>query len=876
MKAYFPWCLNPCLVRGVLIIAISYANAVLATDSRLAEDSDPAAKESGFNLKKNARAVQESMKEMLENENQETINRFIAARVKMAGDFEETGLVGSSYKLLAETRNLIVEKRHKGFDFNQNEDSFVLMARSVSSALEVPDLEKAFFCATLFRKEIHELLKEKTSADSEALQLLDQHLYCLANKYVRKREELMVIREELLRKLPGSGKFQKLRRLISTENILELGEYHTWEGDYSDADKIYEVGERNGDEVASARRITCAVYRNRPDDLEEKLLQGMKSKNFRAVYAAASAYSLIEQSSNRIDGALEVARRAQEYLNNVKRFDLKLSQAPIDDLKRANRLTIYQWLLSIDKIFLLSFLNDIPAVKSEADLIQDIIFTWSTAAMSPNSTEQQRLRFKELIGSTPFDIWYLAGDPEKLAANLVFYKGMVMDSLILGKTTIEESDKVPTAYPPELAEELAHAESGIFKYDISNVKNVSHKDILAVLPSTSAFIDFAKLSGSGDRAFPKNKYVAVIYPQKAGDKIEIIDLGLAEKIESKISLFLALVESSHEDSSLEVVAKELAQILVSPWLEKIGEDKEEVILCPDGALSFLNFGALPDCSDKFLAEKIKVNYVSAARDMVAPAGWNEFLDGHRRPRVGIFVDPDFGTPPLSAIKELIASRRSTVLHRLPEARLESSAVIAGSPNNAEIELFSDAEATESKLRNSVPYWVLHLGTHGFFNKYASKNPMKAAGLAFAGAHPNLKAALNSEYDENPEDGILTAEEISKLDLSSCWLVSVSACQSGMGKNLNGEGVLGLRRGFYRSGVANLLLCLWPIGDKEARVFVENFYKLIEKNVPLKDVYPETMAKVLRQHADKKGITYAIRSAGPFVMSSVWKPFSDSK
>ena len=168
-----------------------------------------------------------------------------------------------------------------------------------------------------------------------------------------------------------------------------------------------------------------------------------------------------------------------------------------------------------------------------------------------------------------------------------------------------------------------------------------------------------------------------------------------------------------------------------------------------------------------------------------------------------------------------------------------------------------------------PWTRVHIGTHGFFNKFSTKNPMKASGLAMAGAYPNLKVGLKSEYDENPNDGILTAEEIAKMDLKSCDLISVSACQSGMGQSLSGEGVLGIRRGFYRAGAENVLLCLWPIGDKEARAFVENFYALYAQDTPLKDVYPKTVAKMAREYADKKGITYAIRATGPFVMSSVW-------
>lgn len=814
-----------------------------------------------------------ALEEMRKHENQETIDNFIEAGVKIAARLSQGGHFGSAYKLLATIRNVLVEKRAKGFCFDQNEDSFILMASSVSSALEIPDLGNAYYGATLFRKEIFDLLQKGGAVDPEALRLLDRHLYCLANKFVKKSEELVAIRTEMLEKLPGSGRFQNLRNLLRTENIRELGQFYLWDDDYKNADKVFAIGENNGDNIAKANRIGCSIYLNRMEGMEKKLGESLQSSDFRTVFDASASYLLWQQASGDIDSALKTVQKMQGFLDEVKKADMKDVGHGTEDIRYANRLVLYQYRLSTSKIRLFALQKDIKAIKSEAELIQDIILTWSSACMSPSSTEQQRLRFKESIGSTPFDIWYLAGEPEKLAANLALYKGMVMDSLVQDATVVDTSEYIAKGYPTDLAEDMVKVKSGIFKGALENLKNIRHENVLAALPEKTAFVDFAKVSGVDERGFSEDRYVALIYPQRGKTSFEIVELGLAKMIEDKISLFLALVESSHEDPKLETVARELSQLLVSPWIYKIDPQKEELILCPDGALTFLNFGALPDSGGKFLAEKIKVNYVSAARDIVSPVVLEKVFAGGSKPQVGIFVDPDFKAPQLLKVKELIASRRSTVLHRLPEARLESSAVKeAFQEIGANIHVFSDSEATESRLRSSGPYWILHLGTHGFFNKYATKNPMKGAGLALAGAYPNLKTGLNSEYDDNPDDGVLTAEEISKQDLKSCWLVSVSACQSGMGQSLDGEGVLGLRRGFYRAGVMNVLLCLWPIGDKDARAFIENFYALVKSDMPLKDAYPKTVAKMLRQQADEKGITYAIRATGPFIMSSIWKKY----
>ena len=858
-----------CLVHVFLIFCTKQA-AAGEHDTKGEPASRP--KADTFEAEKDAQLFQygqQAINEMQDNESQESINNFIATGVKIAARLNQGGHFGSAYKSLAKLRNILVEKRARGFCFDQNEDSFILMASSVSSALEIPDLGNAYYCATLFRQEIFDLLQRGSGVDPEALRLLDRHLYCLANKFVKKPDELVAIRKEMLGKLPGVGHFQNLRNILRTENIQELGEFYLWDNDYANADKVFEIGENNGDDFAKAKRIICSIYLNRVENSGNKIQETMQSRDFRAFFAASASYLLWQQASGRVDQARKIAQTMQGFLDKVKQADIGESDHGTEDPRYINRLVLYQWELSVDKIRLFALQKEIKAIKSEAELIQDIILTWSSACMSPSSTEQQRLRFKEMIGSTPFDIWYLAKEPEKLAANLALYKGMVIDSLVQDVSVLDTSEYIAKGYPPDLAEDMVKVKSGIFKGALENLKIVRHENVLAALPETTAFIDFAKVSGVDERGFLDSRYVALIYPQRGKTSFEIVELGLAKEIEDKISLFLALVESSHEDPKLETVATELSQLLVSPWIDKIDPKKEEVILCPDGALNFVNFGVLPDCNKKFLAEKIKVNYVSAARDMVFGLRKNISVGGPRS-RIGIFVDPDFGAPSFLKVKELIAARRSTELHQLPEARLEGLAVKAAfRPITPRIDVFTGSEATEIRLTGSGPYTRLHIGTHGFFNKFSTKNPMKASGLAMAGAYPNLKVGLESEYDENPNDGILTAEEIAKMDLKSCDLISVSACQSGMGQSLSGEGVLGIRRGFYRAGAESVLLCLWPIGDKEARAFVENFYALVKQDMPLKDVYPKTMAKMLREYADKKGITYAIRATGPFVMSSVW-------
>jgi CHAT domain-containing protein len=94
-----------------------------------------------------------------------------------------------------------------------------------------------------------------------------------------------------------------------------------------------------------------------------------------------------------------------------------------------------------------------------------------------------------------------------------------------------------------------------------------------------------------------------------------------------------------------------------------------------------------------------------------------------------------------------------------------------------------------------------------------KNPMHRSGLALAGAQTTIEAWKHEEVPPVENDGILTAEDVSTLDLQGTWLVTLSACDTGSGEARAGEGVMGLRRGFIQAGAQNLLMTLWPISDE---------------------------------------------------------------
>jgi CHAT domain-containing protein len=102
----------------------------------------------------------------------------------------------------------------------------------------------------------------------------------------------------------------------------------------------------------------------------------------------------------------------------------------------------------------------------------------------------------------------------------------------------------------------------------------------------------------------------------------------------------------------------------------------------------------------------------------------------------------------------------------------------------------------------------------------SDDPMMRSGLVFSGANKSW-----GKVNENllGDDGILTASEISNLDLSACQLVVLSACETGLGEVKGSEGVFGLQRAFKMAGVKNIIMSLWKVPDAQTAELFDTFY-----------------------------------------------------
>lgn len=144
-------------------------------------------------------------------------------------------------------------------------------------------------------------------------------------------------------------------------------------------------------------------------------------------------------------------------------------------------------------------------------------------------------------------------------------------------------------------------------------------------------------------------------------------------------------------------------------------------------------------------------------------------------------------------------------------------------------VFLKRTATEKNLKAIHSPDILHIATHGFFS--ADRVPLSAevkkdflfhSGLILSGANKSLDV----ETQPMDDDGILTAYEVMNLDLTGTNLVVLSACETGLGKIENGEGVYGLQRSFLQAGARDILISLWKVDDKVTQELMVKLYEYL--------------------------------------------------
>ena len=402
-------------------------------------------------------------------------------------------------------------------------------------------------------------------------------------------------------------------------------------------------------------------------------------------------------------------------------------------------------------------------------------------------------------------------------------------------------------------------------------------------------------SGQIER-FKNDRYLAYVLSGGQETKPVLVDIGDAEEINRSVgdlreemtraAEIIHLVGEQEAESRLMEKSNRVYQLVFAP-LRKSLEGMQELFIAPDDQLNLIPFGILTDEEGSYLAETWQLNYVSSGRDLL------QFGKKTTGRGMVIFADPDYdadpeGAPSIHIETEVVMPGSGGWADdlgqmewaALPGTRKEAEAIARESPKKP-VTMHLGNAAVEKAVKNVKAPAILHLATHGFFLEdqilfdrqevagatrgfgmssngreralpsIEIENPLLRAGLVVAGANRLGKARL----PEGADDGILTALEISGMQLWETDLVVLSACETGVGKAKRGEGVFGLRRAFQLAGARTVVMSLWSVPDQETVILMEGFYRRMSAGLGKARALQESCLDAMRHRREQFGAAH---------------------
>ena len=319
-----------------------------------------------------------------------------------------------------------------------------------------------------------------------------------------------------------------------------------------------------------------------------------------------------------------------------------------------------------------------------------------------------------------------------------------------------------------------------------------------------------------------------------------------------------------------------------------GGEQPTIYFSPSGLLHRLNLGAVPippslgggqGEAEETLADRYRLVEMGSTRQLVVPAdvkvaaqdavlyGGVQFeMDSTAITSANI----DYNTGTFASRGELSFSATDSTSRggtwnylswtEKEIAALEPILKNAGIKTNSRKGFAATEESFKSIGLSAPSPRILHIATHGFFfpdpkdrNEgrvmrddepvfKMSDHPMIRSGLILAGG--NYAWQTGKPIKPDMDDGILTAYEISQMNLSNTELVVLSACETGLGDIRGNEGVYGLQRAFKIAGAKYLIMSLWQVPDQETSVFMTTFYRhFIEEKMAIPDAFRTTQQEM---------------------------------
>ncbi len=445
--------------------------------------------------------------------------------------------------------------------------------------------------------------------------------------------------------------------------------------------------------------------------------------------------------------------------------------------------------------------------------------------------------------------------------------------------TIEEQQKagIDIKKLEEKAEQLERNLSNLSEYFKSEKEtyNVNWEDVRNSLKTDETAIDFLNFENFNSNT-KDTIYCAIIIKKDYQTPIIVKLCGKQD-----VDKLLNSADKNEIYIRNEDACKELYKLIWKPLEGYLGNSKI-VYVSTSGLLNRVSFHALAPDDNTYLIDKFDIRYTGNLKDIISLSKNRKTGQGNNKASIfgGIKYDLDLSEMTDNAsrfrndqqytnenetnINEIIASieDRGSGWKFLKGTAVESEKISdLLLKNNFNVTMYSGGDGNEEAFRSlsgSNSPSIIHLATHGFFfpgpqkPQYDEKvfkntnttrsvfkndiNPMFRSGIVLAGANNIWKSGKKTE---GVEDGILTAYEVSDMNLLNTNLVILSACESGLGDVRGDEGVFGLQRSFKIAGAKNLIVSLWKVPDKETAELMGLFYSnWIDKKMQLEEAFAE--------------------------------------
>jgi CHAT domain-containing protein/tetratricopeptide (TPR) repeat protein len=630
-------------------------------------------------------------------------------------------------------------------------------------------------------------------------------------------------------------------------------------GQYDQAELLYMKALKIIKEVLGERHPTYASSLNNLALLYQYMEQYSKAEK---LYKSALNIKKITVGENHPDYVLSLFNLAVLYLNMGRYYDAEpYCQETVNCyLKQVN--LFFTWLSEKEKLQFLKSINArletlesfllicpsddfLSSILNLSILTKGLILS-STAGVKKeiyktNDSALIRL-YQDLtnLKSTISKMYYLSFDERK-------EKGMNLDSL--------------ENYANEV-EKLLSKSSEEFKSNVEN-RNINWKDIRKHLKEDESAIEFINFRFYGNQCLTDTIYYYAFVIRKEFEYPKLVKLCTEKELEKFFSV-------SAEDKSSYVVNHKTSNLFYETIFESLEQflvGVKDIYISPSGLLNKVSFTSLRNNQDEPLFEKYNIHYKGNLKDIVLHKEKlpDEIFNSRFTSMVfgGALYDLDTTSMKEQKLKYIKDKEESewkprsdiNITEFKKPTTIKKWNYLPGTLSEAEkitelfksrklgVNIYTGADASEDALKftsqNKSPT-LLHIATHGFFFpepkiEYGkldpqglgrgaiiqlSDNPLFRSGLILSGANLAWKDRTKIE---GMEDGILTAYEISNLDLFNTELVVLSACETGLGEIKGGEGVYGLQRAFKVAGAKTIIMSLWKVPDKQTFELMDLFY-----------------------------------------------------